>query len=202
MKDLMLRLAGVLLASLVVNPSAAQPPPLCLGADVDPCEAARIAGAEKSRALTYRNGVPDFSFTVGPIRMVHRIAERQLMLELNIPRQQTSRRDPKREAEAMVSAAQSRQQAALQRALGELGSALGGLQGARQSEHLATSSLVPQVQATFEAALAAYETGRVDFATRLEAQRQLRQACLSAIRAQAKARMRLAEVERLIGEDS
>nr|MCU0952326.1 TolC family protein [Burkholderiaceae bacterium] len=44
-------------------------------------------------------------------------------------------------------------------------------------------------------------TGRVDFATLLDAQRQLRQARVAAVKAQADARMRLAEIERLIGEE-
>jgi outer membrane protein TolC len=39
----------------------------------------------------------------------------------------------------------------------------------------------------------------VDFATVLEAQRQIRQARLTLIRTQAEARTRLAEIERLIG---
>lgn len=164
-------------------------------------EVARIAGAEKNRDLTYRNRYPDFAVSVAPVQMRNRIAEWELMFEVNIPLQQTSRRHQERESEAMLSAAQARQQAVIQRALGELGSALAGLDGARQIESIAAASLLPQAQLNLDAALAAYETGRVDFATLLEAQRQLRQARLSAIKAQAEARMRLAEIERLIGED-
>jgi len=41
----------------------------------------------------------------------------------------------------------------------------------------------------------------VDFATLLDAQRQIRKARQDAIKAQAEQQMRLAEIERLVGED-
>lgn len=164
-------------------------------------ESARRTGAERNRDLTYRNRYPDFSVSVAPIQMRNRIADWELMFEVNIPLQQKSRRHQEREAEAMVEAAGSRLTAAQQRLLGELGARLASLQAARDTEALVTGGLQPQAQATLEAALIAYETGRVDFATLLEAQRQLRQARLAAIKAQADARMRLAEIERLIGEE-
>lgn len=164
-------------------------------------EAARLQGAERSRELTYRNRYPDFNLSVAPIQTRNRIADWELMFEVNIPLQQTSRRHQEREAEAMVEAASTRQSAVLQRAIGELGSRLAALQAARDTEALVASGLLPQAQATLESALAAYETGRVDFATLLDAQRQLRQARVAAVKAQADARMRLAEIERLIGEE-
>ena len=49
--------------------------------------------------------------------------------------------------------------------------------------------------------MAGYETGKVDFATLLDAQRQIRQARQNRIKAQADAQMRLAEIERILGED-
>jgi outer membrane protein TolC len=52
-----------------------------------------------------------------------------------------------------------------------------------------------------KAALAGYETGKVDFATLLDAQRQIRQAKLNQIKSRAEAQVRLAEIERILGED-
>ena len=49
--------------------------------------------------------------------------------------------------------------------------------------------------------MAGYETGKVDFATVLDAQRQIRQARLAVLRAQADQQARLADIERLVGED-
>lgn len=58
----------------------------------------------------------------------------------------------------------------------ELAESLAGLEAARRTENLLTGSLIPQSELTFQAALAGYETGKVDFAALLDAQRQIRQA--------------------------
>ncbi|HRD96873.1 MAG TPA: TolC family protein, partial [Rubrivivax sp.] len=58
-----------------------------------------------------------------------------------------------------------------------------------------------QASLTLQAALAGYETGKLDFATVLEAQRQVRAAQLNLIRTRAETRTRLAEIERLLGEE-
>jgi outer membrane protein TolC len=76
-----------------------------------------------------------------------------------------------------------------------------GLHGALQTEALVNSSLLPQAELTLQAALVGYETGKVDFATVLDAQRQIRQAKQSRIKAQAEGQARLAQLERLLGED-
>ena len=64
-----------------------------------------------------------------------------------------------------------------------------------------TYSLMPQADLTWRAALAGYENGKADFATLLDAQRQIRQARLGQLKAQVDAQMRLAEIEKLLGED-
>ena len=68
-------------------------------------------------------------------------------------------------------------------------------------EVLARSSLQPQSEITFNSALAGYETGKVDFSTLLDAQRQIRLAKLSQIKAQTEMQIRLAEIEKITGED-
>ena len=45
------------------------------------------------------------------------------------------------------------------------------------------------------------ETGKLDFATLLDAQRQIRKAKLDRLKAQAEAQFRLADIERLLGEE-
>ena len=122
------------------------------------------------------------------------------MVELNIPLQQSSRRSQEREAEAMLSAARARKDAAANQVLSELAEVLAGLDAARRTETLTTTSLLPQAELTFKAALASYENGKVDFATLLDAQRQIRQAKQVQIKAQAEGQARLADIERLLGE--
>jgi outer membrane protein, heavy metal efflux system len=57
------------------------------------------------------------------------------------------------------------------------------------------------VELTFESALVGYQTGRVDFATLLDAQRQIRRTRLDLLKIDLEQQMRLAEIERLVGED-
>ncbi|MBL8486315.1 MAG: TolC family protein [Rhodocyclaceae bacterium] len=162
---------------------------------------ARIRSAESNRELTYRNRYPDLSLGVSPIQTRNRVNEWEVMLELNIPLQQESRRSQEREAERMLDAARMRREASLNQALSDLGESLAGLEAARRLEQLTETRMLPQADLGFRAALAAYENGRVDFATLLDAQRQIRKARQDLVKARSEQRIRLAEIERLVGED-
>jgi len=164
-------------------------------------EDARIRSAEKSRDLTLRNRYPDFQLGVSPIQTGSRVNTWGLMLEMNLPLQQESRRAQEREAESMLSAAKARKESASNQALTELSENLSAIEAARRTETLVASNLLPQAELGFQSALAAYENGKVDFATLIEAQRQIRKAKQKRLKAQAEAQMRLAEIERLLGED-
>ncbi|WP_374691265.1 TolC family protein [Accumulibacter sp.] len=194
----------------------AELPPLPAAARLDPAtlaervrarnpllfsEETRVQAAEKSRALAYRNRYPDFTVGFGPIQYQNSVKEWEVMIELNIPLQQSARRAQERESEAMLSAARSRQEAAANQVLAELTENLAGIEAARRIETLTTGTLLPQAELSFRSALAGYETGKVDFVTLLEAQRQMRQARQRQIKAQSEAQVRLAEIERLLGED-
>ena len=164
-------------------------------------ESARIDGAGKTRDLAYRNRFPDFILGVQPMQVGDRVDAWTLMLELNVPLQQGTRRSQERESERMLEAAAARKEALGHRLNGELSGALASLEAARTTEQITRSRLLPQAELTFKAALAGYETGKVDFATLLDAQRQIRNAKLALLRAQAGQQQRLAEIERLLGED-
>ncbi|NHC08294.1 TolC family protein [Azonexus fungiphilus] len=161
----------------------------------------KIKSAEKTRDLTYKNRYPDFTLGVSPIQYQSAIKEWELMVELNIPLQQASRRAQERESESMLNAARARKEATANQVTAELAESLAGLEAARRTENLLTGSLIPQSELTFQAALAGYETGKVDFATLLDAQRQIRQAKQNQFKAQVDAQVRLAEIERLLGEE-
>jgi len=164
-------------------------------------EEARVRAAEKSRALAYRNRYPDFTVGFGPIQYQNSVKEWEVMIELNIPLQQSARRAQERESEAMLAAARARLEAAANQVLAELAENLAGIEAARRIEALAAGTRLPQAELSFRSALAGYETGRVDFMTLLEAQRQVRLARPSQIKARSEALLRLAEVERLLGEE-
>lgn len=164
-------------------------------------EDARIRAAEKNRDLTYKNRYPDFKFGIAPIQYRNAIREWEVMIELNIPLQQSTRRSQESEANAMLSAARSRKEALANQVLGALSENLAAIDAARRTEALVSTSLLPQARLTFDSALASYETGKVDFATLLDAQRQIRVAQQNQLKAQTDAQMRLADIEKLIGED-
>ena len=138
---------------------------------------------------------------MAPIQTGNRINEWELMLELNIPLQQKSRRSQEREADTMLAAAQARRAAAANQILSDLAESLLALDAAREIEMLNENDLLPQAETIFQAALSGYETGKVDFATLLDAQRQIFKAKLDVLNAQAGAQVRLAEIEKLLGEE-
>jgi outer membrane protein TolC len=164
-------------------------------------EAARVQGAEKNRELAWRNRYPDVAVGVSPVQAGSRIASWGVMVELNIPLQQSARRAQEGEAAAMLAAARARAQAAAAQLAGELGEQLAAYEAARRNEALIRTQLLPQSELALQSALAAYENGRVDFATVLEAQRQIRRARQDLSTALVDAQMRLAEIERTVGED-
>jgi cobalt-zinc-cadmium efflux system outer membrane protein len=162
---------------------------------------ARLRAAEKSRDLTHKDRYPDVTFGIAPVQSKNSVKEWELMIELNIPLQQSARRAREREAEAMLSAARSRKDATSNQVQAELTESLSALDAARRIEMSIANSLLPQAELTYRAALAGYENGKVDFATLLDAQRQIRQAKQNQIKVQADAQARLADIERILGEE-
>lgn len=162
---------------------------------------ARVAAATKNRELVFRNRYPDFNLGISPIQVGSKVNEWELMIELNIPLQQESRRSQEREAQSMLSAAESRRESTQNQLLADLAENLSALGSARRVETLTRDSFLPQAEVSFKSALAGYENGKVDFATLLDAQRQIRKAKLDLLKAQADEQMRVAEMERLLGED-
>ena len=164
-------------------------------------EESQILAAEKNRELAYKNRYPDFAVGVSPIQSGKSIREWELMVEVSIPLQQDTRRAQEREAQAMLEAARARRDVAANQVLADLYENIAGLEAARSALALATDSLLPQSELTFRSALAGYESGKVDFATLLDAQRQIRQAKLSQVKAAVAAQTRLADIERIVGEE-
>ena len=162
---------------------------------------AQITAADKSRDLVLKNRYPDFTVGLTPTQRGSQIKEWGLMLEMNIPLQQGARRSQEREAQAQLAAAHMRKAAAANQLAGDLSENLLAFNAAQQIESLSANSLLPQAEATFQAALVGYQNGQVDFATLLDSQRQILKAKLDVLNAQADAQIRLAEIEKLIGEE-
>jgi outer membrane protein TolC len=162
---------------------------------------AQLEAADKSRELVYKNRFPDIALGVGATQIGNDIKMWELMVEFNIPLQQGARRGQEREAENMRSAARTRKDAAVSQLLGELAEYSAALDTARRLEAINTNSLLPQAEATLQAAFVGYQNGKVDFATLLDAQRQILKAKLDVLNAQAQAQTSLAQIEKLLGEE-
>lgn len=161
-----------------------------------------VTAAEKGKDLTYLNRYPDFGLAltnnrprsdmIGPDTW-------DLMLEVNIPLQQSSRRAQEREASYRLEAARERVAAAEARLNGRLGETLAGLNASVDKARLLRDTLLPQARATLASAQAGYESGRVNFNTLIEAERQILRTRLALLDAEVEASVRQAELEQLAG---
>jgi outer membrane protein, heavy metal efflux system len=141
-----------------------------------------VDAAASSRELVHLNRYPDFS----------------LGLTNNRP-QQSSRRAQEREAEHRLNAAQSRVAAAETRLDGRIGETLAAFEASSDKARLLRDTLLPQSRANLDAAQAGYESGRVNFNTLIEAERQVLRSRLALLDAETEIRIRHTELERLAG---
>jgi outer membrane protein TolC len=161
---------------------------------------ANIQSAEKSRDLAYVNRYPGFTLGIAPTQVGSAIKSWDLMLEFNIPLQQGARRAQEHESEAMLAASNARKQALLNQTQADLSEYLSALEATRRTEALITTRLLPQAELTYQSALAGYETGKVDFAMLIEAQKQILQSRQQQLQAQTDMQLRLADIEKLLGD--
>ncbi len=162
---------------------------------------ADIHSSEKRRELTYADRYPNFILGIAPTQRGSSFNQWDLMVELNIPLQQSTRRSKEDEAEAQFSASNARKQALLDQTQSTLAQALSALGAARDIERLIVKRLLPQAELTYQSALSAYETGKVEFAVLIDAQKQILSARQQQLKAQSDMQLRLADIERLLGEE-
>lgn len=162
---------------------------------------AQVSAADASKRLVEKNRYPDVTLGIAPIQRGGGIDSWEAMVEFNIPIRFDTRRAEAREAGAMLAAARERQQAAANQLLGRLQESLAGLSAAREQEQLIANTLLPQAELTFRSALAGYESGKVDFATLLDAQRAIQRARQDRLKAQVEQEVRVSEIESMVGEE-
>lgn len=162
---------------------------------------ARVNEAGKGRDLALNNRYPGFTLGIAPNQFGSAVKSWDLMVELNIPLQQETRRSQERAAEAMLAASTARKEALLNQVISELSQSASSLDSAMLTEAVVTSRLLPQAELNFQSALSGYQNGRVDFATLLDAQRQILKTKQQRIKLQYEAQLRTVEIERLIGEE-
>jgi outer membrane protein TolC len=161
---------------------------------------ATIQSSEKSRDLAYNNRYPGVTLGVAPNQFGSTVRSWDLMLEFSIPLQQSSRRSQEREAESLLSASNARKEALLNQTQSELSENLSALDSARETETLINTRLLPQAELTYQSALVGYQNGKVDFAMLIEAQKQILKARQQQLQAQTDMQLRLADIEKLLGD--
>jgi outer membrane protein, heavy metal efflux system len=102
---------------------------------------------------------------------------------------------------AEIRAAKANREAMKNLALKEVGESQAKLQAARRSLDLFREGILSQAELSFRSALAAYQTGRVEFVTLLEAQRALREARMGYFKTLVSVTQNLADLERAVGSD-
>ena len=102
---------------------------------------------------------------------------------------------------AEIRTAKANREAMRNLALKEVGESQAKLQAARRSLELFREGILSQAELSFRSSLAAYQAGRVEFVTLLEAQRTLREARMGYFKTLVSTVQNLADLERAVGSD-
>ncbi len=165
-----------------------------------------IVQAEGSRDLAVRNQrTPDFTLGLGYWFVPQGQFEHtySAMVTLTIPFFWTKIKHDKEveEASARIARQEAAYRAVKNMTLFEVKDTMARLEAARKTVMLYSGGLIPQSEQSFKAAIAAYETAKIDFLSLLESQRALRDTKLGYYRAVADLEQRSAELERVVGRD-
>lgn len=160
-----------------------------------------IDAQDANRDLAKRNYYPDFMLGIAPIQKMDRFSSWDVMISLNIPLWWKKYDYRLKEAMASLNSSKSRLDGLKNQVSFELNQAYIKVETARRVIELYETGILPQARLSFESALINYETGKVDFLTLLENQRVLKKTRIEHLRALVDYRVRVADLERVVGED-
>ena len=169
-----------------------------------------IERAERMYDLADKNRkFPDFmlgwDYSWMPTEMTRQLKNRyQAMVNITIPFSPWTigrRNYEVEEALAENRAAKAELDAAKNMTLREIGESLAKVRAGKRSVELYREGLLSQAELSFRAAMAAYQTGSVEFIALLEAQRALREARMGYFKNLTGVLQNLADLERAVGKD-
>lgn len=163
-------------------------------------QTALSAAAQGEVAMARKNQTPDFVVAVSPVQRGNGMNNWDAMLEFTIPLQQSSHSAHRQEADENLRASQAREQALGQNLSAELGEHKAALMASTEQLQLIRQQTMPLLEMAFKSALAAYQNGRLDYATLWQARREVQRNKLDELDALTNQQIHLAEIERLLGE--
>jgi outer membrane protein TolC len=169
--------------------------------DATPALAAADATVQARRAardLAAREQYPDLTVGVSPVEMDGRLDSWQLMLRVELPLY-GGRSAMEAESVARLAGAEQRREAELRAVHGAAAEAWASYQAAREQQQVFETQLLGEAELNLRAALAGYQSGKVDFDTVIEAERQVREARLRALAAAVTQQRALARFEQVTG---
>lgn len=168
--------------------------------DVLMMEAEAQAG-ELGVELARRNYYPDLMVGVSPVQRDGRFDNYGLMFQVNIPVWRGKYDSLSQEARASAAAARMRLAGERNRKGFEVKRAAVQVEAADRARELFETTLLPQVELSYESALRSYQTGGADLLTLLDAERELRRTRLEYLKAILDYNKRIAALERAAGSD-
>ncbi|MBF0462014.1 MAG: TolC family protein [Magnetococcales bacterium] len=164
---------------------------------------ARTQAAQQDHQLSGKAWYPDVSVSLGLVQNRNAGEDNgfEAMVALNIPVQWEARRAKERETAAKLKAVQAQQASEQLRIDAALQETLLSLEEAREVAQLTQNTLLPQARIALQSALQGYQTGTTEAVAVLDAVQRLKRFQIDLLKAQFEAQVRLAEIERLIGDD-
>lgn len=163
-------------------------------------QSAMSASAQGEVEMARKNQTPDFIVAVAPVQRGNGVSSWDAMLEFTIPLQQGAHSAHRHEADERLNASQAREQALQQNLSAELAEHRAALAASSEQLQLLREQSVPLAEMAFKSALAAYQNGRLDYATVWQARREIQRSKLDELDALSNQQIHLAEIERLLGE--
>jgi len=148
--------------------------------------------------LADRERYPDLTVGISPVQTGSRFETWELMLGVTLPLHGGARAR-ERTQQALYVAAEERQRATVLAVRTAAASARANYQAARQTEHLITTQLLPEVRLGYRSALAGYGNAQLDFDAVVTAALQIRNAERQRIDAAVEQQLAIAEFERRTG---
>lgn len=188
------------LPKAIINFDAGALTEKALGANPDVLmyEAEAQAG-ELGKELAGKNYYPDFMVGVAPVQRDGRFDNYDLMFQMNIPLWRGKYNSLAKEADANAKAARLRLLSMKNGKAFEIKKAAVQVEAAQRTRELYDTTLLPQVELSYQSALRNYQTGTIGLLTLLDTERELRRTRVEYLRSILDYNKRIAALELAAG---